>query len=84
MSAEGVKGLVGVDTGKGEAATAGVEATTTNIGEAVTRGAMGRVKITYIHNEMQLIAKKAAISPNDHSGTANSRRRVGSVIGASH
>jgi hypothetical protein len=78
--ADVVEGLVGVEADAAVAAAAGVDATTTNIGEAVTRGARGRDKITYSHKEMQLTAKKAAIKPNDHSGTAHSRRRVDSVI----
>lgn len=84
VSAEEVEDLVGVGAGALVAAAAEVEATTTNMGEAVTRGAVGRVRITYIHNERQLTAKKAAINPNDHNGTVSSRRVIGLVISASN
>jgi hypothetical protein len=84
VSAEEVEDLVGVDAGTLVAAAAEVDATTTNMGEAVTRGAVGRVRIIYIHNERQLTAKKAAINPNDHRGTVSSRRVVGLVISASN
>ena len=84
VSADDVGDLVDGDAGAAVAAAAEVEATSTNIGEAVIRGAVGRVRITTIHNEIQLTAKKAAINPNDHSGTVSSRRVVGLVISTSN